>query len=167
MEDPIMLNKRTFSIIVPVLLILAAVAFSWHNASASYKNDKSVFFGKQGIFVPAGTSGLNFNLYKINPVEYPSAPVNFKRPMLDLEYRGANGKLNIPPSMTYIIYTMTNAEMKDLEKGKLAIYYKDVLSGAWTICPTTTVAGTLNGQATTNLTCVAPYSTVYGLGKAK
>ncbi len=155
-------RKLAVLIIIP---ILAVVAIYWHNASAAFVDEKSIFYGKQGIFIPGGYSKENVSLNKVSQNEPTGAAVKFNRPLLELEFRNNDGsKVNIPFAMTYVIYTLSRSEIKQWENGELSIYYRDISSHAWQSCPTTAVNGTLNGEASTSLFCVAPQATLFGLG---
>lgn len=163
-----MKKKSVIFLACSALLVLSILAGSWYSASAAFITDKGIFYGRQGIFVPGGLSTDFIKLSRISPSRYRGAPVAFNRPLMNLEFINSSGShVSIPFAMTYVIYTISKAEMKQWDKGELSLYYKDVTTQAWKKCFTFAVSGTMNGEGTTNLTCVAPQATVFGLGRTR
>lgn len=162
-----MKKKPATIIAVSALLLLAILAVAWGSASAAYVNDKSMVFGNQGIFVPAGLDQDNYSLTRISPSQYRGASIDFKRPLMDLEIHSQGHQINIPYSMTYVFYSLHQSEVKQWDKGELSLYYKDLTTGIWTTCPTVAVASSANKQSTYTLACVAPQATLFGLGKRR
>ena len=160
-----MKKKPAIIIAVSALLLLAILAVAWGSASAAYVNDKSMVFGKQGIFVPAGLDRDNYSLTRISPSQYRGAVIDFKRPLMALEIHSGGHQINVPYAMTYVFYTLGQSEVRQWNKGELSLYYKDLTTGIWTTCPTVAVASSANDTVTSTLACVAPQATLFGLGK--
>jgi hypothetical protein len=158
-----MKRLRGIHIAVAALLVVALLLGTWQSISAQFITNDTWAIGRQGIFVPGGFSQDNVELTRVHQSEVRGGPVIFKRPLLRLQYFNNEGSsLGIPFALTYVFYNLHGFEVRDWERGNLGIWYLDTTTSTWRSCNAFQTK-LQNGDA--RIACVAPQSTLFGLGK--
>jgi hypothetical protein len=113
--------------------------------------------------MPAGFDKESLVLKKVSPDNYQDAPVRLFGPLLDVDYMVNGQALSFPASLTYVYFNLSVTERLAWDQGLASIYYRDLNSGAWVNCASTTLVSGSNSSHG-RLSCIAPQLTLFGVG---
>ena len=154
-------------------------------ANANLYTENLAQTGNQGIYVSAGLNQDQLAVRMVEPEKAPETPFIVKRAVIQLDWigdefpvigqpqiqteetttetqstTGLSAEPAAPQSLTYVFYVLDDPAQLAWEEGNLSIYYYDLTSNTWQVCPTSFYQEGDKGR----VSCVASQFTFYALG---
>ena len=158
--------------------------------NASFYTENIAQTGNQGIYVSAGLNQDLIAVRVVEPEKAPETPFEVKRAVIQLDWiadefpvvgqpqvqvqetttqtqtttsTGLTAEPAAPLNLTYVFYVLDGPAELAWEDGSLSIYYYDLASNSWQICPTSFYQEGDMGR----VSCIATQFTFYALGIAQ